>query len=239
MVKFRATLAFLVALAAPPFGLQAGPATGPAFREPGVIYLEDLLPKPMKVDVASDAPIYFDLGFKRYLGVLKKGQLVELQAVTDTAFRVKGQAQQGQVAGWVEPKYLGALKPDFLPNIKKAAQRQEEVKALIAKKEAAINMTPEEVIASLGKAGKLSSRLDAAGRHDIWEYIKYESVPQQSTGYDRFGNLVSSTIYVKVPVGKLSVIFDNNLVTALEQSEDNQAAKNGLVKIVGTPIEIY
>ena len=235
MVSFRFKLALFVALAALPFALHAGPV----LREPGVIYLEDLLPKPLKIDVAADAPIYFDLDFARYLGILKKGQLVEVQAVTDTAFRVKGQAQQGQVAGWVEPKYLGALKPDFLVNIKKAWQRQQEVKALIARKEAAINMTPEEVIASLGKAGKTSSRLDAAGRHDVWDYIRYETVPQQTSGYDRFGNLITNTIYVKVPAGKLSVIFDNNLVTALEQSDDSQAAKNGQAKIVATPIEVY
>jgi len=237
MATSRITLALLVALAALSNGAIRAHA-GPVLREPGVIYLEDLLPKPIKIDVAADAPIYFDLDFGRYLGLLKKGQLVELQAVTDTAFRVKGQAQQGQVAGWVEPKYLGALKPDFLANIKKAWQRQQEVKALIAKKEAAINMTAEEVIASLGKAGKRSSRLDAAGRHDIWEYIRYELVPQESTGRDQFGNLVTNTIYVKVPVGKLSVIFDNNVVTALEQDEDNPA-KDGQVKIVATPIEVF
>ncbi|MGB8352613.1 MAG: hypothetical protein WCD79_01865 [Chthoniobacteraceae bacterium] len=235
MSSLRFKVALFTALAALSMGLQAGPV----LREPGVIYLEDLLPKPVKIDVVQEAPIYFDLDFGRYLGVLKKGQLVELQALTDTAFRVKGQAQQGQVAGWVEPKYLGALKPDFIANLKRASQRQQEVKALIAKKEAAINMTPEEVIASLGKAGKTSSRLDAAGRHDVWDYIRYETVPQQTSGYDRFGNLVTNTIYVKVPAGKLSIIFDNNLVTALEQSDDNQAAKNGQTKIVATPIEVY
>ena len=234
MVPYRLGLAVLLILAT----LTMGHAAGPVFREPGAIYLEDLLPKPIKVDVSAEAPIYFDLGFGRYLGVLKKGQLVELQAVTDTAYRVKGQAKQGQVVGWVDPKSLGALKPDFLANIKKAARRLEEVKALIARKEAAINMTPEEVRASLGKAGNVSSRLDASGRHDVWEYVRYDSVPQQTTGYDRFGNQVTNTVYVKVPVGKLSVIFDNNVVTALEQTESN-LAKDSQVKIVVAPINVY
>ena len=230
----RIRLALLLLLTALPVAL----GSGPLFREEGAIYMEDLVPKPIKLDVVADAPIYFDSGLGRYLGTLKKGQLVELQAVNDTAYRVVGQAQQGQVAGWVEPKYLGALKPDFLANIKKAAQRNEEVQALIAHKEAAINMTPAEVTASLGKASKLSSRLDAAGRHDVWEYIKYEQVPQQVTGYDRSGNLTVSTIYVKVPAGTLSIIFDNSLVTAIEQSEGT-LAKDSQVKIVATPIEVY
>lgn len=225
--------AVLIAFAALPAWLDAGPV----LREEGAIYLEDIVPKPVKLDVTVDAPIYFDLALSRYLGTLKKGQLVELQAVADAAYRVRGQAQQGQVAGWIESKYLGALKPDFLQNLKKAAQRQQEVKALIARKEVAINMTPDEVAASLGKAQKTTSRLDANGRSDVWEYIRYELVPQQGTGYDRFGNLVTTTIYVKVPAGKLSVIFDNGLVSALEQSEGN-LVKGAQTRIVLAPIQV-
>src|ERR1700733_13526155 len=122
MAASRITLALLVALAA----LSPGVHAGPVLREQGVIYLEDILPKPVKVDVAADAPIYFDVDMERYLGVLKKGQQVELQAVADSVYRVRGMAQQGQVVGWVEPKYLGALKPDFLACIKKAAKRQDD-----------------------------------------------------------------------------------------------------------------
>lgn len=234
MIVFHPKLAVLIFLAALPAWLHAGPVV----REEGALYLEDLVPKPIKLDVPADAPIYFDSALSRYLGTLKKGQFVELQAVTDAVYRVRGQAQQGQVAGWIEPKYLGALKPDFLVNLKKSAQRLEEVKALVARKEVAIHMTPEEVVASLGKAPRTTSRLDATGRHDVWEYIRYETVPQQTTGYDLHGNLVATTIYVKVPVGKLSVIFDNNIVSALEQSEGN-LAKSAQVKIVAAPIQVY
>ena len=211
----------------------------PLIREKGAIYLEDILAKPVKLNVDTEAPIYFDSDMARYLGVLKKGQLVELQAVTDTVFRVKGIAQQGQVAGWVDPKYLGALKPGFLANLKKASQRQQDVQALIARKEIAINMTPQEVIASLGKAGKTTSRLDATGQHEVWEYVRYEEVPQDvNSGYDRFGNIVTSTIYVKVPAGKLSVVFENNVVISIEQSEGN-LAKDSQIKILTTPIDVY
>lgn len=235
MVPAR-TLSSILAIAS--LGIGGLLFAGPVVREQGAIYLEDLVNKPVKLNVSAGAPIYFDSALGRYLGILRPGQLVELQAVTDTAYRVKGQAQQGQVAGWVEPKYLGALKPDFLVNLKKSAQRLEEVKALIARKEAAINMTRDEVTASLGKAGKVTSRLDAAGRHEVWDYIRYETVPQQVNGYDRNGNLVVNTIYVKVPAGRLSVIFDNNLVTALEQSENN-LAKDSQAKVVAIPIEVY
>jgi hypothetical protein len=142
-----------------------------------------------------------------------------LQAVSENAYRVRGMAQQGQVAGWVEAKYLSPLKKEFLANLKQNAARRDAVLALIAKKEVAINMTPDEVALALGKPTKTTSRLDAAGREDVWEYIRYELQPQESAGRDGFGRLVTTVTYVKVPVGKLAVTFANNLVSALEQSE--------------------
>jgi hypothetical protein len=193
--------------------------SGAVIREPGAIYLEDLLPKPVQVATIADAPIYYKIDLQRYLGTLKKGQIVELQAVSDTAYRVRGVARQGQVAGWVEAKYLSPLKNEFLASLKQNADRRDAVQALIAKKEVAINMTPDEVALALGKPTKTTSRLDAAGRADIWEYIRYELQPQETVGRNGFGNVVTTVTYVKVPVGKLAVTFANNLVSALEQSE--------------------
>src|SRR6266576_4940771 len=91
---------------------------GAVIREPGAIYLEDLTPKPVKLAMLAPAPIYYQSDMARYLGTLRKGQLVELQAVGDHAYRVRGQAQQGQVAGWVDPKNLSPLKKEFLSALK-------------------------------------------------------------------------------------------------------------------------
>jgi hypothetical protein len=63
-------------------------------------------------------------------------------------------------------------------------------------------------------------------------------VPQQSTGFDAYGQLVATTIYVKVPVGRVAVIFDNGLVSAIEQSEGTLLKENR-VKMVAQPLEIY
>ncbi len=137
------------------------------------------------------------------------------------------------------PKYLGALKPDFLANLKKAAQRQEDVKALIARKEVAINMTPEEVTASLGKAGKTTSRLDATGQHEVWEYVKYEEIP--AAGEQRLrppGQYRLVHHLRQSPLGENIHHFENNVVTAIEQSEGN-LAKDSQVKILATPIDVY
>ncbi|HSI12578.1 MAG TPA: hypothetical protein VK961_11065 [Chthoniobacter sp.] len=231
MKAFPLLLAALIACAAT---VQAGAISGAVIREEGAIYLEDLLVKPARLATVGDAPIFYHSDFGRYLGTLKKGQIVELQAVSDKAYRVRGMAQQGQVAGWVDPKFLNPLKKDFLDNLKQNAARLEQVKALIAKNEVAINMTLEEVQQSLGKPTKKTSHVDASGRADTWEFIRYERVPQETFGRDLNGNLVANIIYIKVPIGKLSVTFANNLVNSLEQSEGS-LEKGATTKIVPAP----
>ena len=199
--------------------------SGAVVREEGAIYLEDLLPKPVRLATIADAPIHYKIDLERYLGILQKGQIVELQAVSDTAYRVRGKAEQGQVAGWVDPKFFNPLPKDFLANLKQNSARQQEVAALIAKNEVAVNMTPEE---------KKTSHLDAKGREERWEFVKYERVPKEIVGRDKDGNLVKSVISEKVPIGKLAVSFVNNLVASLEQTEGtlDRAAQ---VKIIPAP----
>jgi hypothetical protein len=211
--------------------------SGAVIREPGVIYLEDLLQKPVYLFTSAETPIYYQSDLGRYLGVMKKGQRVELQAVGDGVYRVRGMAQQGQVAGWVEPATLTPLKPQFLSALKQNATRRDEVNELIARNEVAINMTAQEVLTSLGKPAKTTSRLDAQGREEIWEFVRFDRVPQTMTAYDAGGRLVSRTVYVKVPAGKLAVIFTNDLVSALEQSEGT-LSKEARPKIVAAPFTV-
>ena len=71
--------------------------SGAVIREEGSIYLEDLLMKPARLATVADAPIYYHSDLGRYLGTLKKGQIIELQAVSDTAYRVRGLAHAPQI----------------------------------------------------------------------------------------------------------------------------------------------
>ena len=211
---------------------------GTVIREEGAIYLEDLLAKPVKLATIAEAPCFWKIDRQKFLGTLRKGQLVEVQAVSEGAYRVRGQAKQGQVLGWVEPKYLSPLKPEFLENLRQNAARQAEVEALIARNEVAINMTPEEVMRALGKPAKKTSRLDATGREELWEFVRFERVPQEVNTTDRYGRLVTNYVYVKVPTGKLNVTFKNNLTAELEQTEGtlDRAAR---VKIVAVPFQLF
>jgi hypothetical protein len=226
-------LAFLLLSLLP----AAAAPSGAVIREEGAVYLEDVIPKPVKIAITTDAPIFYKIDMQRFLGTLRRGQLVEVQAISDKAYRVRGQAQQGQVAGWVEPKFLSPLKPEFIESVHQNAARKAEVDALIAKNEVAINMTPDEVGRALGKPGKKTARLDAQGRAETWEFIRYERVPQEVTGYDRTGRLVTTIQYLKVPAGKLSVSFQNDLVSALEQSE-GVLERDARVKLVPAPFAV-
>ncbi len=209
--------ALLLALVIPALAFSASNL----LREPGAIYLEDISVKTLRINTTSDAAVNSKPSDGQFLGTIKKGSAVELIAVTDAAYRVRGQATQGGVVGWVDAKSLTPLKPEFLDSLRQNAKRKAEVVALIAKNEVALNMTPDEVAASLGKAQKKTSKLDAQGRKEVWEFVRYTRVPQETTGYDQTGRLVTNTVYIKVPSGKLTVTFENNLVTSLEQSEGN------------------
>ena len=219
-------LAFLTAQA---FAASALP------RETGAIYLEDLAIKPVKLTVIGEAAVHSGLASGNYLGNLRKGTPAEVIAISDTAVRVRGTAQQGGVVGWVPASGLTPMRADFIESVKKNAQRKAEVDALIAKGEVALNMTHEEVTAALGKPQKKNTKLDAKGRQEVWDFIRYTRVPQESFGRDAQGNLVKSVVYVKVASGKLSVTFENNLVSALDQTEGAPELPGG-VQLVPAPI---
>lgn len=223
--------ALLLALSLPLLGFAASNLP----REVGAIYLEDLALKPLKLATTVDSNVASKPADGRYLGTIRKGSPVELLAVLDNLARVRGQAQQGGVAGWVELKSITPLKAEFLDSLRQNAKRKAEVDALIANGEVALNMTPDEVSAALGKAQKKTSKLDAGGRKETWEFVRYARVPQDTTGYTRDGRLVTTTVYIKVPAGKLTVNFENNLVTTLEQSEGNTDVQ-AVPRILPAPI---
>jgi hypothetical protein len=221
--------------------LLAALAVRPAFaqgliREEGAVYLEEFVTKPVFVTTADAARVFLRSDLQKYVGTLRVGQRLQLLAITDSVARVRGNAEQGQVAGWLPLSAIRGASQEFLTALRANARRKQEVDEFVKRNEVAINMTVDEVISSLGKPTKRHQKLDAAGRTETWEYTRYERVPQQVTGRDREGRLVTSTVYVKVPAGTLTVSFKNQLVDSLEQTEGGAAAPP--VRLVTAPIVV-
>jgi len=228
----------------------------PIIREPGAIYLSDFGDKALRVNMARAAKSYFDIGMTRYAGTLRYPQQVQIVAVADAGCRVRGNAQQGGVLAWVPYDDLSGLPKDFLATMKKAEERRQMVEALIAKKEVAIGMTIDEVRRSVGKPAKTTKRASKDGSEEIWEYVKYDLIPQTTytPGVTQTvippskpgapANVVTqtvmigNTIYVKVPVGTLKVAFKEGLVDSLDQTEGTLVGA-GQVSVVTPPLNVY
>jgi hypothetical protein len=206
-------------------------------REPGAIYLEDFLDKPVRMQLSGAVPIYAGIGRDREIGMLRKDQEVEILAMTDDQYRVRGRAQHGQVAGWILAEQVVSKDKDFRTNLRKMYERQVVVQELIENQQVALGMNIEEVTAALGKPSRKSSKLTKEGRSDVFEYSTYERVPQYRYARDNLGRVYKQTYYVQVETGKVEISFKNEVVESIEDKEG--APGTGEVKIVPFPIELF
>jgi hypothetical protein len=203
--------------------------------DPDVVYLAQTVKKPIELTVIKEAPVYSDKNGKSSIGFLKAGQTVPLEAMTEKAYKVRGQGTRYDISGWVPPWAFSSKDPDFVANLKKLYARQIEVQALIAAKGAAIGMTMDEVSLSRGKPTKTTVRRTNAGQSGTWEYIDYETVNHYVTRIDpRNGQPYRQFAYsTQEEKGKVVIEFTNDVVSAIEESEDH---KGGNVRIVVPPV---
>jgi hypothetical protein len=251
LMRMLPRLAFLMSL------VGAAADAAPIIRETGAIYLSDFDQKPLRLRILRPAHSYFDIGMTRYAGTLRFPQIVQVEAFADYGCRIRGNAQQGGVAAWIPYNELEPLPKGLLENLKLSEERRKAVDALIARNEVAIGMTIEEVQRSLGRPQKITNRADKEGTRQVWEYIKYDLIPQTTytPGYQPFvtypgrhrkpapvivqnPGYYPNTIYVKVPVGTLTVSFKEGVVDALDQSEGTLVGASQ-VSIVTPPINVY
>lgn len=206
--------------------------------EPGSLYIEDILPKPVRLSVAGDSIIYYQIDMQRPLGQMAPGTSVQLVAMTDTSYKVRGRARHGDVAGWMRKEDLKSPDPQLYDKLKAFYERQKKVDELIANRQVALGMTNLEVEQSLGRPTRKSTKITAAGREEVLEYSIFDKVPQITTGRDGAGNLVQTTVYVKVEVGRLTIGFQNGAVSEINETMGNPLGTGG-VKIVPGPITVF
>ena len=207
-------------------------------REPGAIYFEDFLDKPVKMRVLKQVPIYATAERRRALGTMKKGLDVQVVAMNEKQFRVRGRALHGDVAGWMLASELGSPDKNLVKNLRKMYERQLVVQELVAKNQVALGMTLDEVTQSMGKPSRKTTKLDKGGRSDVYEYATFERVPQTRFVPDRFGRIFRKTVWVKVETGTVSISFKDEVVQSIENKEGEPRGGRD-VKIVPVPIELY
>lgn len=199
--------------------------------EPGTFAVEGMTPKPIILKVQLEAPVYPTSKFQGALGSFAPGTLVTLLAMSDTAYRVRGRARHGDVAGWVHKTDLLSADPNLSANLKKLYERTKLVDELILRKQVALGMTTQEVQASMGRPTRTSSKVTAAGKEERVEYAIYEQVPQTSTSVNSFGQLVQTVVYIRVEVGTLSLSFKDNVVSQIEETKGNPLGAGGAITV--------
>ena len=203
--------------------------------DPEVVYTEEFTDKKIELLVVKAAPVYSTKKGGRKLGVLKVDTKVTFVGMTERVYKIRGTAVHGGVSGWVSPKALGSRDKDFVENFKKVYERQKVVRDLIAKHEIAIGMSMEEVSAALGRPTKTKVRQTVKGKTGVWEFIQYEEQDHYQTLRDPltggFYRRYSHT--TREEIGKIVIEFENEVVTAIEESENNG---DGKVKIVTPPL---
>ena len=216
------------------------PERSKLMREPGTTYLEDLFPDKLpevELLVLEPAIAFGDPKAQRKLGVFDRNKVVNLLAVSEFAYKVRGEARHGRLAGWISKKNLSAKDPKFTEKLDKLITRHQMVEELIAKKQIAIGMTAAEVAQVLGSPTRRESRVTAKGKADVWEFITYETVdhfnyfrdPSSGQTLKRFSHSE------KIESGKVRIEFVDGAVSAIEESEEQ--AGRGAVKIVPVPFE--
>ncbi len=203
--------------------------------EPGVVYLARSFDKPIELKVIKEAPVFSDKEGKHRLGSLKTDQVVQLEAITDKIYRVRGQGTRDGIAGWVAPWAFSSQDPQFVAHLKEFFDRQIQVQALIDAGQVAVGMTLDEVSQARGKPTKTSVRKTEKGQSGRWEYVDYEEIKHYITRIDPVtGQTFRQFSHItQVEKGRTNVEFEDDVVTAIEESEDRQG---GTVRIVVPPL---
>jgi len=204
-------------------------------NDPAVVHLAPLMEALPELSVVREAPVFSDHNGRHRLGFLRANQKVKVEAITDKAYRVRGQGTRDGISGWVAPWAFSASEPDFVEQFRKFYDRQIAVNQLIEAGQVAIGMTLDEVTLARGRPTKTSVRQTAEGTTGQWEFITIQEEKNYATRVNPvtgryYRELVSVT---QIEREKTVVEFENDIVTAVEEST---AEKGGNIRVVVRPL---
>lgn len=211
-MKATTLLLAWIALAVP---LLAAPQE---LRDPDVLYFDQNLPEKIVFTLEKNANVYLDKDFQTLAAALPPGTKVQISGLTnDGNYLVTTKYRGTRIEGWAMASELPAVDPKLIDAAKKSQEWHDSVQKAIKEKRVVQGMTLDEVKQSMGKPDRTSFRQDAQVRFDTWSYITYELVPQNTYVTDSLGRVTLQTIYVKKPVGELTIEFNGGVVTGLEE----------------------
>lgn len=218
--------------------LSAAPQKSRLDSDPDVVYLNKHIDHPVHLLVAKPTTIYAAKNGGRRLGTFKADTKVELLAMTEKAYRVKGQAMHAGVTGWVDPQLLASKDKNFIANLKTLYQRQMIVKELIANKDIAIGMTLEEVERSLGKPTETEVKQSRKGESGKWDYVVSEEQKHYRTVIDpHTGRAYRQLSHITTEEkSRITAEFENGVVTTVTRKTNSGPGK---VRIIPAPVVFH
>lgn len=233
LMKLAASIFALLTVAC--FSTQASPKKSLLDSDPDVIYLDQHIDRTITLMAAKPTTVYASKTGGRRLGAFKAGTKVQLLAMTDKAYRVKGQASHAGVTGWVNPKHMASTDKDFISNLKKLYERQMAVQELINKNEVAIGMTLDEVRKSLGEPTETEIEQTREGTSGKWDYVITEEEKHYRTVVDpRTGNVYRQLSHVTTEErARTTIKFKDDVVTSVTRKKNNGPGK---VRIIPAPV---
>lgn len=232
-MKIAATLiAITISLAS---SVSAAPKKSLLNNDPDVIYLNEHINRTIHLLVVKPATIYATKKGGRRLGAFKANTKVELLAMTDKAYRVKGKASHAGVTGWVSPKLLASKDKNFISNLKKLYERQMIVKELIANKDVAIGMTLDEVRQSIGEPTETEVKQTREGTSGKWDYV----ITEEHKHYNLVRDPLTGRVYRQLShitteeKARTTLEFKDDVITSVTRKKNNGPGK---VRIVPAPI---
>ncbi len=199
--------------------------------DPNIVRLDTVLEKPVRLVVIKEAPVFSDYEGRHRLGFLRANQTVTVEAITDKVYRVRGQGTRDGIAGWVPPWAFTSTEPEFVAQLKQLYEREIAVRELIAAGRLAIGMTLAEVRRCKGEPNKTSVRKTQDGEEGRWEYVEYDDIRHYVTRIDPVSRQPYRTLshITREETGKLAVEFKNGVVTAIEESRDDQPGNTRII----------
>ena len=228
---------FLITISISLVSSSASPKKSLLNNDPDVIYLEEHIGRSITLLVVQPTTVYATKKGKngRRLGLFKTNTKVELIAMTEKAYCVKGKASHAGVTGWVNPNHLASKDKDFISNLKQLYKRQLIVKDLIANKDVAIGMTLDEVQTSLGEPTETEIVQTRDGQSGKWDYVITEEQKHYRKTVDpHTGQVYRQLSHVTVEErSRTTVKFKDKVVTSLTRKKNNGPGK---IRIVPAPV---